>query len=67
MQALVDYKGIFKDLGWARGVHDARAFANSGLFRKAEEGTLFNPVPVKSIEGVNIPLLILTDPAYPLK
>lgn len=68
MQALVDHKGIFRDvyLGWAGSVHDARVFANSGLFRKAEEGALFPPVPAKSIEGCNIPLLILTDPAYPL-
>ncbi len=47
-------------------VHDAWVFANSGLFRKAEDGTLFPSIPAKYIAGVNIPLLILADPAHPL-
>nr|XP_055058042.1 uncharacterized protein LOC129442166 [Misgurnus anguillicaudatus] len=68
MQAVVDHKGIFRDvcIGWPGSVHDARVFVNSGLYRKAQRGTLFPPIPSKRIEGVDIPLLILADPAYPL-
>ncbi len=68
MQAVVDHKGIFGDvcIGWPGSVHDAQVFENSGLFRKAEDGTLFPSIPEKYIEGVDIPLLILADPAYPL-
>ncbi len=60
MQAVVDHKGTFRDvcIGWPGSVHDARVFANSGLFRKAEDGTLFPSITAKYIAGVDIPLLI---------
>lgn len=66
MQAMVDYRGIFMDIhiGWPGKVHDARVFANSSLYRKAQAGTLF-PNWTKTIGGVNVPLLILGDSAYP--
>ena len=40
-------------------------FANSELFEKGENGTLFPSRP-RNICGVEIPLVILGDPAYPL-
>lgn len=68
MQALVDFRGIFLDMniGWPGKVHDARMFANSSLYQKAISGTLLPDWP-KVINGVKVPLVILGDPAYPLK
>ena len=67
MQAVVDsyYRFIDIYIGWPGRVHDARVFANSPLFKKACDGTLL-PHKIKNINGVNVPLLILGDPAYPL-
>lgn len=63
MQAL----GIFMNInvGWPGKVHDARVFANSSLFKKANNGTLLPSRP-KLMNGVQVPLVILGDPAYPL-
>ena len=68
MQALVDFRGIFLDvnIGWPGKVHDAWVFANSSLYQKAISGTLLPDWP-KVINGVKVPLVILGDPAYPLK
>ena len=67
MQALVDYRGIFMNInvGWPGKVHDARVFSNSSLFKKANDGTLLPSRP-KLMNGVQVPLVILGDPAYPL-
>ena len=40
-------------------------FANSTLFQKANEGTLYPSKP-KIFGGINVPLVNLGDPAYPL-
>ena len=53
------------NVGWPGRVHDARVFTNSELFEKAQVGTLLPSSP-RLIHGDNVPLLILTDPAYPL-
>ena len=68
MQAFVDFRGIFLDvnIGWPGKVHDARVFANSSLYMKAIAGNLLPHWP-KVIGGVEVPLVILGDPAYPLK
>ena len=70
MQAVVDsnYRFIDLYLGWPGRVHDARVLVNSTLYVKGQSNSLFRtPVNmVKQIEGVDIPLLILGDPAYPL-
>ena len=60
MQAVVDYQGLFIDvyIGWPGKVHDARVFVNSSFY-----GTLF-PQRNRVIRGVDVPLLILGDPAY---
>ena len=66
MQAVVDYRGWFMDayIGWPGKVHDARVLVNSSLYRKAMSGTLL-PDWKRTISGVQVPLVILGDPAYP--
>ena len=67
MQSVIDFRGIFTDIyiGWPGKVHDARVLVNSDLYRKGCGGTLL-PDWKRTINGVDIPLLILGDPAYPL-
>ena len=67
MQGMVNHLGQFMDvyIGWPGRVHDARVFANSALYRKGQDGQLL-PNWTESISGVDIPLVILGDPAYPL-
>ncbi|XP_062523298.1 uncharacterized protein LOC134197960 [Corticium candelabrum] len=66
MQGLVDFRGHFLDvnIGWPGKVHDARVFLNSNLYQKATAGTLF-PAWTRNMFGVQVPLVILGDPAYP--
>ena len=68
MQGVVDHRGRFIDvyIGWPGRVHDARVFGNSKFFERGEAGTLF-PDWTRSIEGVDIPIVVLGDPAYPLQ
>uniref|UniRef100_A0A8C3FCP4 DDE Tnp4 domain-containing protein n=1 Tax=Chrysemys picta bellii TaxID=8478 RepID=A0A8C3FCP4_CHRPI len=67
LQALVDHKGRFTNIngGWPGKVHDARVFRNSGLFQKLEEGTFF-PDQKITVGDVEMPIVIIGDPAYPL-
>ncbi|CAM4604178.1 unnamed protein product [Lepidochelys kempii] len=67
LQALVDHKGRFTNtnVGWPGKVHDACIFRNSGLFQKLHEGTLF-PDQKITVGDVEMPIVILGDPAYPL-
>ncbi|XP_065414155.1 uncharacterized protein LOC135973716 [Chrysemys picta bellii] len=67
LQALVDHKGRFTNInvGWLGKERDARVFRNSGLFQKLEEGTFF-PDQKITIGDVEMPIVILGDPAYPL-
>lgn len=67
LQALVDCHYCFTDIyvGWPGRVHDARVFKNSPLLEKAQRGTLF-PNMNRVINGRDIPVLVLGDPAYPL-
>ena len=67
LQAVVDHEYRFWNInvGWPGRVHDARVFTNSELFEKAQAGTLLPSSP-RFIHGVNVPLVILADPAYPL-
>jgi hypothetical protein len=43
LQGVCDYKYVFTDIniGWPGRVHDGRLFANSEIFHKGENGTLF--------------------------
>ena len=67
MQATADYRYCFTDIyiGWPGQVHDACVFSNSLLFEKGQAGNLFPHKPRKILE-VEVPILILGDPAYPL-
>ncbi|CAM4466449.1 unnamed protein product [Lepidochelys kempii] len=67
LQALVDHKGCFTDInmGWPGKVHDTRIFRNSGLFEQLQEGTYF-PDQKITVGDVEMPIVILRDPAYPL-
>ena len=67
LQAVVDHECRFwnVNVGWPGQVHDARVLSNSDLFHQAEMGTLLRNRP-RVINGVNVPLIILGDHAYPL-
>ncbi|KAM7431033.1 hypothetical protein ABFA07_018335 [Porites harrisoni] len=68
MQAVVDHAHRFIDVNikWPGKVHDARVLVNSSLYERAQTGKLFPPDSSKEIEGVQVPLLIIGDAAYPL-
>ena len=53
------------NIGWPGSVHNARVLANSELFKKGQNGSLFPQQP-KLIKGVPVPLLNVRDPTYPL-
>ena len=63
----MDHQRIFTDIyiGWSGRVHDARVFSNSDLFQKGQNVQLL-PDWKKDINGIEVPLVILGDPAYPL-
>ena len=67
MQAVVDSRYLFRNVvvGWPGSVHDSRVLSNSTVFRKGVDGSLFNGVKSRKIQGQDIPPLILGDPAYP--
>ena len=66
MQAVVDCNYLFRDvvIGWPGSVHDARVFSNSAIFKKGNEQKLFPNDVKKEICGVDIPPVLLVDPAY---
>ena len=67
MQAVVDYRGRFMDvnIGWPGKCHDARVFVNSSFYLKGNSGSLL-PQATRRLSGVDVPLVLLGDPAYPL-
>ena len=67
MQGVVDFRGLFTDvyIGWPGRVHDARIFSNSDLFVKGSNKQLF-PDQTTTINGFNLPIVLVGDPAYPL-
>ena len=67
IQGVVDSLGLFIDvnIGWPGKVHDAQVFSNSTFYSKCHAGT-FLPDWKQTINGIDIPLIILGDPAYPL-
>ncbi|XP_065891631.1 uncharacterized protein [Dysidea avara] len=67
VQAVVDSQGRFIDvnIGWPGKVHDARVLANSTIYKKCNDGT-YLPNWNRHINEVDVPLVILGDPAYPL-
>ena len=67
MQAVVDSRGRFMDvnIGWPGKVHDARVLVNSSFYQSQVNGKLL-PDWKRCFGNVQVPLLILGDPAYPL-
>uniref|UniRef100_A0A8C3FK40 DDE Tnp4 domain-containing protein n=1 Tax=Chrysemys picta bellii TaxID=8478 RepID=A0A8C3FK40_CHRPI len=67
LQALVDHKGRFTSInvGWPGRVHDARVFRNTSLFKWLQQGIYF-PDQKITVGDVDMPIVILGDPAYPL-
>ncbi|CAM4522783.1 unnamed protein product, partial [Lepidochelys kempii] len=57
---------IFTDINvkWPGKVHDARIFSNSGLWERLQQGTYF-PDQKITVGDVEMPIVILGDPAYP--
>ncbi|XP_071958337.1 uncharacterized protein [Antedon mediterranea] len=72
MQAVVDHNFCFTDvnIGWPGRTHDARVLANSNIFSLAEDrqnGHLFPMENSTVINGVEVPVFLIGDAAYPLK
>ncbi|XP_065405433.1 uncharacterized protein LOC135972219 isoform X2 [Chrysemys picta bellii] len=67
LQALVDHKGRFTNInvGWPGMVYDTRAFRNTSLFKRLQQGIYF-PDQKITVGDVDMPIVILGDPAYPL-
>lgn len=67
LQGMLDhqYRFLNVNFGFPGSVHDARVFANSSLYRMGEKGKLFPPI-TRNIAGVDVPVVILADSAYPL-
>ena len=67
LQAVVDYKYIFRDIcvGWPGSVHDARVFKNSGIYTKLSVDKILDGSEIQ-ISDTTIPLFIIGDSAYPL-
>nr|XP_025034584.1 uncharacterized protein LOC112543800 [Pelodiscus sinensis] len=66
IQALVDHKGCSTDINrkWLGKIHATHIFRNSCLFRKLQSGTFF-PDQKINIGGIEMPIAILGDSAYP--
>ena len=69
-QCVVDHQGLFLDVfaGFPGRAHDARVFANSPLSIAAERQRPKFPQRPRNIQrGGQVPLVLIGDPAYPLK
>lgn len=68
LQGVVDHSYRFIDInvGWPGSVHDARVFAQSSIVKRITDGTLL-PDNAICVNGVQIPLYLIGDSAYPMK
>lgn len=67
LQGVVDHRMRFWDINVGRPgkIHDARVFSLSSLYELGSAGTLL-PHWTETFEGVDVPLCLLGDSAYPL-
>ena len=67
LQGLVDENYCFLDIcvGWLGSAHDARVFAHSDLYGNITDEELLPDKPIV-VNGVNAPLILIGDSAYPL-
>uniref|UniRef100_A0A3B3BNY6 DDE Tnp4 domain-containing protein n=1 Tax=Oryzias melastigma TaxID=30732 RepID=A0A3B3BNY6_ORYME len=68
LQAVVDDRLMIRDIsvGSPGSAHDAAVLATSSLFSVVLFHSCFHPKASMDIEGVQVPLLLAGDPAYPL-
>jgi len=68
MQAVVDFRYLFRsvEIGWCGRHHDSTVLQESDFFTAVEEGMLL-PNSTQVINGVDVPVHIIGDAAYPLK
>lgn len=68
LQAVVNDRYQFTDVyvGWPGSVHDARVLANSSIYKRGENGSLFGNTCVQVGNELK-PVVLLGDPAYPLR
>ncbi|XP_056155569.1 uncharacterized protein zmp:0000000634 isoform X2 [Lampris incognitus] len=72
LQAVVDHNYCFTDInaGCPGGTHDVQVLASSDLYRVAEvlqDGYLFPREKSRFVNNVEIPVHLISDPAYSLK
>ena len=69
LQGLVDHSYHFLDVyvGWPGNVHDTRVFAHSSLYTSLAGSELLPSTKMITLNGVNVPLFIIGDSAYPLE
>ncbi|KAM6472263.1 uncharacterized protein PHA67_004530 [Liasis olivaceus] len=69
LQGTTDYLGRFIDIevAWSGNNHDSWIFGKSALCKAMDEGTFVPENPTLSLGGVEIPPLILTTGADPLR
>ncbi len=68
VQAVCDAYGrfIYVDVKWPGSVHDAKAFAHSGIQKGYNSGKFDSFIKELVPGGAEIPQLLIGDPAYPL-
>uniref|UniRef100_A0A3Q2P9W2 DDE Tnp4 domain-containing protein n=1 Tax=Fundulus heteroclitus TaxID=8078 RepID=A0A3Q2P9W2_FUNHE len=68
LQGVVDHRFCFTNIyaGWPGSVHDDRVLRTSNVYCLAERGELFPP-NTEEIMGIQVPIMLLGDPAYPLR